>query len=261
MPSCGIEALQRQDGAVSSRLPSLHDEVRTFRRHGAPDTSFGTNLADVATEAGPLDTGGAGGLASSVWLTSDRHPVLHDRSMVGGRLRRTRLSSLTLDRVPEPVVPLSTVVDRLGLAGGPSYVLLTLADDTMFDPVQAVLDAAPSGAESEIWLAHHDPAALQRWRPRTGARLVNVLETARTSRGLEKRVAQLHELGVDAVSAHHKEWSGGAVAMAHRFGLLAVATGAEHERELAALVHAGIDGLVSAHVDRMLAVVALYYPS
>ncbi len=246
---------------MTSRLPSLHDKVRTFRQHGFSDRSFGNNLADVDTETGPLDTAGAGGLASSVLLTADNQPVVHARSSVGGRLRRQRISSLTLDQLPESVVALSALMSRLGRTGGPASVLLTMAEDIMFEPVQAVLDAAPPPVESEIWLSHSDPGVLQRWRPRTGARLVNVLSTVRTAKGLEKEVARLHELGIDAVAAFHKEWSGGSVAMAHRFGVMAFATGAEHERELAALVDAGIDGLVCAHVDRMLAVVAQYYPS
>lgn len=255
MPATG------QDEAVSSRLPSLHDRVRTFRQHGLSDRSFGHNLSDVDVESGPLDTAGAGGLASSIWLTADNHPVLHARSWIGGRLRRRRLSSLTLEQLPGSVVPLSALVDRLGHDDGPSSALLAVTDDSLFEPVQAVLDSAPTPVEAEVWLTHDDPGVLQRWRPRTGARLVNVLQTVRTAKGLEKRVAQLHELGVDAVAAFHKEWSGGSVTMAHRFGVMAFATGAEHERELTALVDAGIDGLVCAHVDRMLAVVARYYPS
>ncbi len=57
----------------------------------------------------------------------------------------------------------------------------------------------------------------------------------------------------------HQDWTGGTVALAHRFELLTVGWGAEHERELAKLVDAGIDAVASRQVERMVAVVSQYY--
>lgn len=245
---------------MSSRLPSLHDRVRTFRQQGEVDGTFGSNLSDVDGDLHPLDTSGADGLASAVWITSDGHPVLNPEPWVGGRLRRKQLSSLRSDQLPDSVVPLTDLLALLDADAGPECVLLDVAGHDDFSVVQDCLSGATAEHESRVWLRHEDPDVLQLWRTRTGARLVNSLSSARTAKGLERRVAKLHELGVDAVSAHHKELTGGSVALAHRFGLMAIAVGATHERELAKVVDAGIDGLVSGQVDRMTAVVAQYYP-
>jgi hypothetical protein len=63
-----------------------------------------------------------------------------------------------------------------------------------------------------------------------------------------------------ALCLHHGEWSGGLIALAHRFGRLALARGAEHEREVATLLDTGIDGVSCPHGDRLMAVAGLYYP-
>jgi hypothetical protein len=47
--------------------------------------------------------------------------------------------------------------------------------------------------------------------------------------------------------------------MLHRFGRLAFGRAVVHEREVAALVDTGIDGVYSSHVDRMMAVIAEFY--
>ena len=73
-------------------------------------------------------------------------------------------------------------------------------------------------------------------------------------------MAQLTDRSIDALALAHTSWNAGLVALAHRFGRYALARGAEHERELASLFDIGIDGVSCRHVDRMMAVAALYYP-
>ena len=46
----------------------------------------------------------------------------------------------------------------------------------------------------------------------------------------------------------------------HRFERYALAWGLIHERELAAVIDAGIDGVYSDHVDRMMQIVGAFYP-
>ena len=72
----------------------------------------------------------------------------------------------------------------------------------------------------------------------------------------ERLAAQLSEDGIDAVNLHRSEWTGGLTTLFHRFGRLAFGWDAQHERMLTELLHMGIDGVYSDHVDRMMEAVA-----
>ena len=69
----------------------------------------------------------------------------------------------------------------------------------------------------------------------------------------DSHVARSAEAGVDVLNMHHSDWNGGLVAMVHRFELLAFGWDAQFERILNGLLDAGIDGVYSDHVDRMVA--------
>ena len=68
----------------------------------------------------------------------------------------------------------------------------------------------------------------------------------------ESHIAMSASMGVDVVNLHHSEWTGGHIALVHRFGMLAFGWDAQHERILNSLLDAGIDGVFSDHVDRMV---------
>jgi glycerophosphoryl diester phosphodiesterase len=58
--------------------------------------------------------------------------------------------------------------------------------------------------------------------------------------------------GIDAVNLHWTDWSGGMTSLFHRFGLYVFGWDCQHRRQLDALLHMGIDGVYSDHVDRMV---------
>ena len=60
-------------------------------------------------------------------------------------------------------------------------------------------------------------------------------------------------IGIDVINLHHSDWTGGWIAMVHRFGLLAFGWDAQYERILEELLDSGIDGVYSDHVDTMMA--------
>ena len=70
-------------------------------------------------------------------------------------------------------------------------------------------------------------------------------------------MARSASLGIDVVNLHHSDWTGGLIAMVHRFGLCAFGWDAQHERVLTELLDAGIDAVYSDHVDRMMAALAV----
>src|SRR3546814_15237598 len=50
---------------------------------------------------------------------------------------------------------------------------------------------------------------------------------------------------------HHTDWTGGLVALVHRFEVLCFAWDAQHDRILDDLLDAGVDAVYSDHTDRM----------
>jgi hypothetical protein len=58
--------------------------------------------------------------------------------------------------------------------------------------------------------------------------------------------------GLDAVALPHSDWSGGMVALMHRFEMEALGTDAQFPRIIDALLNAGIDGIYSDHVDDLM---------
>ena len=136
---------------------------------------------------------------------------------------------------------------------------LDVADDSIVDTVLTVIADHGEQAESNLWLVHGQQQNLIRWRPLTSAKLILAMTAGRPGEGMERRFAELHAADIDGAALAHRAWSGGTIALAHRFGLLAVGTGAEYERELAALIDGGIDAVSAADWHRMAAVVGEYY--
>jgi glycerophosphoryl diester phosphodiesterase len=202
---------------------------------------------------------GADGLESVIRLTADGVPVLSLDARIGGRLRRRRIATVARADLPAGFVSLGDLYREIDLSI--TALSLILADTDAFEPVLSAARDAGQGAEERLWLGSADFDVLVSWRQRTTARLVNTRPLSDLDGGPERWAARLREGGIDGLSLPHREWSGGLVTLLHRFDRYAIAQGAVHERELAAVVNAGIDAVSSRHVDRMSAVVDLYYPT
>jgi glycerophosphoryl diester phosphodiesterase len=236
---------------MQSRLPSLHGRVIAFGHRGAR-----AHAPENTIESFELAlTLGATGLESDLWVTADGVAVLDHDGLIGRRVRRRAIADVSVDQLP-PQIP--TLAQLLELAPG-TPISLDLKDPGGFEVALDTARRMGPGCEERLWLCHHDPEMLARWRPNTSAKLVNSTRLGKIGEGLERRVALLHETEVDALNMFHTDWTGGTVALTHRFGILAFGWAAEHERELARLVDAGIDAVYSDHVDRMVAVINQYY--
>ncbi len=199
---------------------------------------------------------GAPGISAQVWLTADGVAVLDPIGRVGGRLRRRPLA-----RVPsaelDPSIP--RLSDAYAAVGADRPLSLDVGDPAAFEPV--VAEARAAGAEDQLWLCHAEVATLTSWRPRTSARLVNVAGYRAIDGGLERRAAELEQRNIDGIRLHHRDWTGGRVTLLHRFARLALGAGVIHDRETAALIDAGADGVYSERVEPMVAILAEFYGS
>ncbi|HET6954805.1 MAG TPA: glycerophosphodiester phosphodiesterase [Acidimicrobiales bacterium] len=201
---------------------------------------------------------GATGLESDVWITADGEAVLDHDGLVGRRPRRRPIA--TVDRRDLPA-HIPTLADLYATCGTAPQVSLDVKDAAAFDRVVDVARAAGDGALGRLWLCHPRWEQVAEWRNRCGeVRLVDSTRLDRIKEGAERRAATLAAKGVDAVNLHHLDWTGGLTTLFHRFGVLAFGWDAQTPRVLAELVDAGVDGIYSDHVDRLVEAVAAAYP-
>ncbi len=229
---------------MPSRLPSLLDPPIGFAHRGAR-AHAPENTIDSFQLARRL---GASGLESDVWLTADGVAVLDHDGVVGPRLRRRPIRSFARADLP-PHIP--TLAELYAACGTDLDLSLDIKDDAAAAEVVRV--ARDHDAESRLWMCHGDHRLVATWRDLSPAvRLVDSTRIKRMREGPELRAAALVEHGIDAVNLHRSDWSGGLIAMFHRFELVTFAWDCQFPRVMDDLLDKGIDGIYSDHVDRMV---------
>ena len=239
---------------MTTRIPALKAPPIAFAHRGArahaPENTLGAFTLALRL--------GATGLESDVWLTADGEAVLDHDGVAGGRLRRRRIASCRRAEL-SPHIP--SLADLYETCGTDVDISLDLKDPVAFDRVVDVARAAGDDALSRLWLCHPRWEQLVEWRSRNGqVRLVDSTRLSRIKEGPERRAATLAGKGIDAISLHHLDWTGGLTTLFHRFGVLAFGWDAQNPRVLGELVDAGIDGVYSDHVDRMVEALLAHYP-
>ena len=234
-------------GAVQQRLPSLLPEPITFAHRGARANAPENTIASfrLALERG------ARGLESDVWLTADGVPVLvHDGTI--GRVRKRRIAEMRREELPSHIPTLAELIEQCGA----DYELsLDLKDPRSGLAVYATIESLSPNLLSRTWLCHPDLDVLTPLRPVSRElRLVHSTRVQRMESGPERHAAQLADLGVDGVNLRKDDWSGGLVALFHRFERTAFAWDVQFEHELRPILRMGIDGVYSDFVDRMMQV-------
>ncbi|MFN0027730.1 MAG: glycerophosphodiester phosphodiesterase [Acidimicrobiales bacterium] len=226
-----------------ARLPSLLLPPIGFAHRGAR-AHAPENTIEAFQLARRL---GATGLESDVWLTADGVCVLDHDGVVGTRLRRRPIASLSRRELPAHIPTL----ERLYVEVGADLPLsLDVKDAAAAAAVVAV--AREADAEEQLWLCHHDIEMLVSWRGLSeGVRLVDSTRLKRLSEGPERRAARLRRDGIDAVNLHYSDWNGGLIALFHRFDRYALGWDAQFPRVLDELLDAGIDGVFSDYSDRL----------
>lgn len=227
----------------SLRTPPVGFAHRGARAHAPENTIEGFELALRL---------GATGLESDVWLTEDHQPVLDHDGFAGGRLRRRPIARTLAADLPPHIPHLATLYRECGSAFDLS---LDIKDPAAITHVVAA--ARDAGAEHRLWVCHPDWEVVATWRELSPAvKLVDSTRLGRIKEGPERRAALLREAGIDALNMHHSDWSGGLIALVHRFGRYALAWDAQFDRILDQMLDSGIDGVFSDHTDTMMAAIA-----
>src|SRR6478735_2484863 len=240
--------------AVATRLPALRRPPILFAHRGAM-AHAPENTIEAFVLARRL---GATGLESDVWLTADGVAVLDHDGRVGRRPRRQPISSVTRAELPEHIPSLA---DLLEAVGTDIELSLDVKDLAAAEATVATAREADPTLVGRLWLCHPDPEVLVGWRARwPDVRLVVSTRLRHLTDRPERFGADLQRDGIDAVNLHYIEWTGGLVALFHRFGILAFGWDAQFEHLVASLLDAGLDAVYSDHVDRLVTTAAQYYP-
>ena len=231
--------------AVQQRLPSLLDTPIAFAHRGARAYAPENTLEAFALG---LELG-ANGLESDVWVTADGVPVLDHDGVVTRSLGRGKpIAGFRRSQLPAHVPSLADLIDRCGSA---YHLSLDLKDPQSGQAViDVVREAAPAMLE-RLWLCSPVWESLLPLRGH-GAKLVDSTGLQRIKEGAERRAATLAAQGIDALNMHHRDWSGGLVALLHRFDRVAFGWDMQEPHILERGLRMGLDGVYSDYPDRMM---------
>lgn len=230
---------------MQQRLPSLLDYPIAFGHRGARAHAPENTLAgfELALKLG------ATGLESDVWVTADGVAVLDHDGVVKKTIGKNRpIVELQRSVLPAHIPSLAQLIER---CGSDYHLSLDLKDAASGAVVlRTVAEVAPNMLE-RVWLCAPSWEALLPLRGH-GAKLVESTRLARIKEGPERRAATLRESGIDGVNLHHTDWTGGTVALFHRFDRIAFGWDMQEPHILQAGLRMGLDGIYSDWVDRMV---------
>ncbi|NCY15995.1 MAG: glycerophosphodiester phosphodiesterase [Actinobacteria bacterium] len=226
-----------------TRLPSKRSPIG-FAHRGARSLAQ-DNTLDSFRLALRL---GATGIESDAWITADGRAVLDHDGLVRGRLRRRPISEVARGDLPAHIPELADLLVEVDPA---IEISLDVKDPAA--AAEIVACARDAGLEHRLWLCHPDRDLVASWRELSPT--VHLVESTRVARmhgSFEGHVARSAAMGIEVINLHHSEWTGGLIALVHRFDMLAFAWDLQHERLLDSLLDSGIDAVFSDHVDRMV---------
>lgn len=120
-----------------------------------------------------------------------------------------------------------------------------------------VLELAQELPGLQLWLRCRDMSVLRSHGVRySGAIRIHQTEAADVDGGLEKHASRLRDNGIDGISLPRTDWTGGRVALLHRFDRTAHARGVEQPHQLSELGRMRIDSISTPYPARVTGVSA-----
>jgi glycerophosphoryl diester phosphodiesterase len=233
---------------VQQRLPSLLDPPITFAHRGARAHAPENTLEsfELALRLG------ASGLESDVWLTADGVAVLDHDGVVRKGLRKRPIADFDRVDLP-PHIP--TLLELLETCGSAYSLSLDLKDPDSAEAIVEVVERFDPTLLERTWLCEASLDRVIELRERFGDTPIRLLQTTRLERidgTPERRAEYLSRHRIDGINLHRTDWSGGLVALFHRFGLHTFGWDMQHEHELRDSLRMGLDAVYSDHVDVMI---------
>lgn len=190
---------------------------------------------------------GATGLETDAWLTRDGLVVLDHDGEVGSRFRRKPISQIDARDLPSHIPSLEELC-RMSIE---VHLSIDIKDPQSFREICRVLDENSRQPDRTL-LCHPDLDLVSQWRPFTSYRLVHSTRYAKVSPHFESHAATLAERKIDVFNMPASEWTGGLIALYHRFSIACFAWNVQYTEVARPLVAAGIDALYGDFVDRLV---------
>jgi glycerophosphoryl diester phosphodiesterase len=236
-----------EDDGVNHPTPARPARLPIGFAHRGASAQARGNTLDAFRRA--LD-GGAPGLESDAWLTSDGVVVLDHDGVIRSRLRHFPIGGLLRHQLPAHIPTLAELYDS---CGSDFELSLDVKDPNAAQPVVDVARAVGSDTLARLWLCSGVGEALAGWRAFCGpASLVLSTRAKVMTDGAAAQATALGTAGIDAVNLRGREWSEPLVATFHRQGLLAFGWDAQRESTLRRLLALGIDAVYCDDVGRMV---------
>ncbi|MEK7411278.1 MAG: glycerophosphodiester phosphodiesterase [Actinomycetota bacterium] len=231
---------------MQQRLPSQFRHPIAFAHRGARAHAQ-ENTLDSFRLALRL---GATGLESDIWITSDGELVLDHDGVVKVGARKRTIPQVTRSQLPSYVPTLDELLNACGTA---YHLSLDIKDPAVVPVLMSVVRNRDVSLLERLWLCHPDYHFLEANRSTTtGAHLVDSTRLVRIKEGPERRAATLAANGIEVCNLHYTDWSGGLVALFHRFGIAAFSWDLQYEPYLTSALRMGVDAVYSDWVDRMV---------
>jgi glycerophosphoryl diester phosphodiesterase len=193
---------------------------------------------------------GATGLESDVWVTADGVPVLDHDGVVRERLRKRPIAEIARADLPEHIPDLAELCALY--CDTPFHLSLDVKDPAAADPTVATVRQHAPALLPSLWLCHPAFDQVASWRYHVEPKLVWSTNYDAIKTGPERHVAAMRAASIDVFNMHHTGWTGGLVALFHRFERLSLAWDLQHEHQLEKLLCMGVDGVFSDFPDRMM---------
>ena len=194
---------------------------------------------------------GASGLESDVWMTADGVAVLDHDGVVKKGLRKRPIAEFDRAELPEHIPTLHELLQSCGTGFSLS---LDLKDPESAAAIIAVISAVDTSLLERTWLCEASLNRVIELRELFGDTPIRLLQTTRLERikgTLERRAEYLARHQIDGINLHRTDWSGGLVALFHRFGLHTFGWDMQLEHELSDGFRMGLDAVYSDQVDVM----------
>lgn len=190
---------------------------------------------------------GATGLETDAWITRDGTVVLDHDGSFGTRFKRREIKDVDARDLPSHIPTLAEMCELLDGV----HVSIDIKDPHAFSPTCDTLLRSECPPD-RVWLCHPDLEIVRSWRPHTHFNLVHSTRYSKIAPQFETHAATLSNIGINAFNMPASEWSGGLIALYHRFSIDCFAWNVQYAEVAKPLVNAGIDALYGDYVDRLV---------
>jgi glycerophosphoryl diester phosphodiesterase len=183
---------------------------------------------------------GASGVETDAWMTKDGVVVLDHDGFRRPRLARQWIRDFTLGDLPFQVERFDLLLNLI--VGESCSLSIDVKDPGAFP--QLVEAVTRMGLAERTYLCHPALSVLASWLPHRGAtHLVHSTRHRVIGGAPEAHAAALARLGVGVCNMHHSDWTGGLVALFHRFGIATFAWDVQFGPVAEAMLQMGMDGV------------------